>query len=65
MSNDSKTGVRRRDVRAWMRRNQEHYETATALAEAAFDVFRLPDDVLEDQTHWLFDEALEAKYDRP
>lgn len=52
--------ARRRDVRAWMRHNSEHYETATELAEAANAVFRLPDYVLNDETHWIWDEAYEA-----
>ena len=52
--------ARRRDVRAWMRRNAEHYETATELAEAANTVFLLPDGGLDDATHWVWDEAAEA-----
>jgi hypothetical protein len=53
-------GARRRDVRAWMRHNAKHYETATQLAEAANAVFRLPGDGLDDETHWVWDEAAEA-----
>ena len=53
-------GARRRDVRAWMRANAHQYETATALAEAANTVFRLPGDGLDDETHWVWDEAAEA-----
>ena len=52
--------ARRRDVRLWMRKNAEHYETATELAEAANSVFRLPDGGLDDETHWVWDEAIEA-----
>ena len=52
--------VRRRDVRTWMQNNAEHYETATELAETANAVFRLPDCVLDDETHWIWDEAAEA-----
>lgn len=52
--------ARRRDVRAWMRHNAHDYETATALAEAANAVFRLPGDGLDDETHWVWDEAAEA-----
>lgn len=52
--------ARRRDVRAWMRSNAEHYETATQLAEAANAIFRLPDGGLDDETHWAWDEAAEA-----
>ena len=53
-------GARRRDVRAWMRQNADEYETATALAEAAKTAFRLPGDGLDDETHWVWDEAAEA-----
>ena len=52
--------ARRRDVRAWMRHNADHYETATELAEAANAIFRLPGDGLDDETHWVWDEAVEA-----
>ncbi len=52
--------ARRRDVRLWMRHNAEHYETATELAEEANAVFRLPDGGLDDETHWVWDEACEA-----
>lgn len=53
-------GARRRDVRAWMRKNAHEYETATAIAEAANAVFRLPGEGLDDETHWVWDEAAEA-----
>lgn len=53
--------ARRRDVRAWMRNNAEHYETMTELAETANAIFRLPGDGLDDETHWVWDEAAEAK----
>ena len=56
--NDS---ARRRDVRAWMRCNADSYETATQLAEAANIVFRLPGEGLDDENHWVWDEAAEAK----
>ena len=52
--------ARRRDVRAWMHKNAGEYETATALAEAANAVFRLPGSGLDDETHWVWDEAAEA-----
>lgn len=42
----------------------EHYETATELAEAANAVFRLPDGGLDDESHWVWDEAAEAIDDR-
>jgi hypothetical protein len=50
----------RRDVRAWMRNNAEHYETATEIVEAANIIFRLPDDCLDDETHWIWDDAVDA-----
>jgi len=52
--------ARRRDVRRWMQHNAADYSTATALAEAANAVFRLPDGGLDDETHWVWDEAAEA-----
>lgn len=52
--------ARRRDVRSWMRTNAGDYETATALAEAANAVFRLPGNGLDDELHWVWDEAAEA-----
>ena len=53
--------ARRRDVRAWMRLNADDYETATHLAEAANVAFTLPDGGLDDETHWVWDEAFHAK----
>lgn len=50
----------RAQVRAWMRSNAEDYECATALAEAANAAFSLPGDGLDDETHWVWDEALNA-----
>jgi len=52
--------ARRRDVRAWMIHNAEYYGTVTELAEAANAIFRLPDGGLDDETHWVWDEAAEA-----
>lgn len=52
--------ARRRDVRRWMQHNADDYSTATALAEAANAVFRLPDGGLDNETHWVWDEAAEA-----
>jgi hypothetical protein len=52
--------ARRRDVRRWMQHNAGDYDTATALAEAANAVFRLPDGGLDCETHWIWDEAAEA-----
>jgi len=52
--------ARRRDVRLWMRHNAGSYSTATELAEAAAEVFNLPDGGLDNETHWVWDEAVEA-----
>ena len=52
--------ARRRDVRRWMRANYSDYETATQLAEAANAVHRIDDDPLSEETHWIWDEAVEA-----
>jgi len=52
--------ARRRDVRLWMRHNANHYESATHLAEAANAIFNLPGDGLDDEAHWVWDEAAEA-----
>ncbi len=52
--------ARRRDVRRWMQHNADDYESATELAEAANAVFRLPDGGLDNETHWVWDEAAEA-----
>ena len=50
----------RRQVKAWMRSNAHEYETATQLAEAANTALRLPPGALDDETHWLWDEAATA-----
>lgn len=52
--------ARRRDVRAWMRHNAEHYETATELAEAANAALRLPPEAMDDGGHWVWEEAISA-----
>lgn len=54
-------GARRRDVRAWMRHNAHEYDCATQLAEAANVIFKFPGDGLDDESHWCWDEAAEAK----
>lgn len=51
----------RRQVRSWMWIHAEEYETATHLAEAANTVFDLPGTGLDDETHWIWDEAFAAK----
>lgn len=50
----------RNQVKAWMQRNSENYENATELAEAANVALELPNGAMDDETHWIWDEALEA-----
>lgn len=54
------------NVQAWMRRNRRQFEDAqtgevnmTALAEAAADAFGKADQdgPLDDETHWIWDQA--------
>ena len=47
-------------VRQWMAANAADYDGYTALAEAANAALRLPEDCLDDETHWIWDEALLA-----
>ena len=49
-----------REVRAWMRRNVEPDEGPTVLAQCAASELGLPVEWLDDGTHWIWDEALEA-----
>ncbi|MDD3759750.1 MAG: hypothetical protein PHO57_02850 [Acidithiobacillus sp.] len=48
----------RQQVRRWMRSVAEEYDNATVLAEAANIVFQLPGRGLDDETHWVWDEAM-------
>ena len=50
----------RRQVRNWMRRNVEGFETATELAEAANAALDLPTGAMDDECHWVWEEALSA-----
>jgi len=50
----------RRQARSWMRRNVEEFETATELAEAANVALRLPPGAMDDETHWVWEEAFAA-----
>ena len=50
----------RRQVRSWMRRNAEGFDTATELAEAANAALRLPPEAMDDEGHWVWEEALSA-----
>lgn len=47
-------------VRQWMNANANEYTSATELAEAANAALRLPADCLDDETHWIWEEALNA-----
>jgi hypothetical protein len=50
----------RSQVRAWMRSNSEGFDTATAIAEAANAALRLPAEAMDDDGHWVWEEALDA-----
>ena len=50
----------RASVRAWMRAAAEEYDTATALAEGANAAFELPAGAMDDETHWVWEEAIKA-----
>jgi hypothetical protein len=55
-----KQNLRRGQVRAWMRRNANGYETATNLAEAANASIDLPAGAMDDPEHWVWEEAIAA-----
>jgi hypothetical protein len=50
----------RRNVRSWMRRNANDFDNATSLAEAANCNLDLPIGAMDDETHWVWDEAISA-----
>lgn len=50
----------RRQTRSWMRRNVEGFESATELAEAANAALDLPTGAMDDEGHWVWEEALSA-----
>ena len=50
----------RRQVRSWMRRNAEGFDSATALAEAANAALDLPAGAMDDEGHWVWEEAVSA-----
>lgn len=54
------TVASRAQVRAWMRREASAYDTATALAEAANIALDLPPGAMDDETHWVWEEAMQA-----
>ncbi|AEK58757.1 conserved hypothetical protein [Acidithiobacillus caldus SM-1] len=43
-----------------MRSAVGYYENATLLVEAADEEFDLPDGGLDNETHWVWDEAVDA-----
>jgi hypothetical protein len=50
-------------VRRWMQREAADYQdNPTALAEAAAEAFDVKDEggPLDDETHWIWDEAIDA-----
>lgn len=51
----------RRQVRVWMRANAVGYDGATQLAEAADAALRLPLGAMDDECHWIWDEAADAE----
>lgn len=55
-----KPSATRGQVRSWMRRNAADYDDATHLAEAANIALYLPTGAMDDETHWVWDEALSA-----
>ena len=55
-----KPSASRRQVRIWMRRNAECFESATTLAEAANAALDLPAGAMDDDGHWVWEEALSA-----
>lgn len=46
-----------------MASNSHDYSNATELAEAANIAFDLPGEGLDDETHWVWDEAADAAHD--
>lgn len=50
----------RASVRAWMRSAAVDYDTATELAEGANAALILPAGAMDDETHWVWEEAAKA-----
>ena len=50
----------RREVKRWMLLNADCDDVSTTLAESAAAALDLPEAWLDDETHWLWDVALEA-----
>ena len=57
--NYRKAVLSRSAVRAWMKLNVGLSRTTTELAEQAVDFLDLPQEWLDDETHWIWDEAAE------
>lgn len=57
-----KPNANRRQVRSWMRNNADGFGSATQLAEAANAALELPPGAMDDETHWVWEEALAAFY---
>lgn len=55
-----KPSASRGQVKSWMRQNAQDFDTATQLAEAANVALDLPYDAMDDETHWVWEEALDA-----
>ena len=47
-------------VRQWMVVNADDYDNGTQIAEAANIALNLPDAWMDDETHWIWEMALEA-----
>ena len=47
----------RREVARWMKMHANEYECATSLAEGANVEFDFPIEWMDDETHWVWDEA--------
>ena len=55
-----KNDASRRQVRAWMRNNANDFETATELTEAANAALDFPHGAMDDDGHWVWEEAISA-----
>lgn len=55
-----KPSATRRQVRSWMRWNAHDYDDPTHLAEGANAALDLPNGAMDDDTHWVWEEALSA-----
>ena len=55
----STPSLTQQSISSWMYGNAREYNCATALAEAAIDILGLPEEWLQDETHWIWDSALD------